>query len=98
MVSGLVAMEREQIDESCPSICGWPLAGADEAGSGGGATGELRSINIHRQDSDPSSGPTPPSRYTPSALLLPAGGHSSQHGSPMRVVAEGAQPLRTGIG
>jgi hypothetical protein len=53
-------------------------------------SGELRSINIHRQGSDMSSEQTPLSRYTPSALLLPAGGHSSQHNSPMHAVAEGA--------
>ena len=50
---------------------------------------ELRSINVDRQGSDLSSAQTPPSRYTPSALLLPGGGHSSQNNSPMRSVAEG---------
>ena len=72
------------------------LADAAEAGPGRCVSGELRSINIHRQDSDPASEQTPPSRYTPSAALLPAGGHSSQHSSPIHAVAEGVHPLSTG--
>ena len=83
---------------SCPGIICAVFAGGPSAVAAEGdvqladrdGSGELRSINVHRQGSDLSSEQTPLSRYTPSALLLPDGGHSSQRNSPMHAVAEGA--------
>jgi len=72
-----------------PSRCGLPCAAGPGEELGRGASGELRSINIHRQGSDPSPETTPPSRHTPSALLLPGGGRSSRDHSPMHGAAEG---------
>ena len=78
------------IDEGSHPHCGLPCAAGAEEGLGRGASGELRSINIHRQGSgDPSPETTPPSRHTPSALLLPGGGRSSRDSSPMHAVAAG---------
>ncbi len=79
----MVLMRRKSLTS------GLPCAAAAEVDMGRGASGELRSINIHWQGSDPSPETTPPSRHTPSALLLPGGGRSSRDHSPMHGAAEG---------